>query len=312
MDDKTLANIRNSLYMLPDLNKRLEDLKYRIYDAEKEVQSLLSKFNEETHDVEKLEKESLSVTILKLVGKYENRLDKEMQEALAAKVSYDKAVDMVKELKNQYDEALGRISKLQEDRRIYEKELQDRENQLLNNINDEASIKYKELEALREQLAKELLETKEAYRAAERAINTAETARDHLESADDWASYDVWTKGGIFSHIAKYDHIDEAQSEFNRLAAQLKELQKELTDVNLFDKFELNVIDDTTRMVDFWFDNIFTDLNVRDKIRDDLDQLYRLDSQVNKIIKRLENKSSEINKKLEEIEEKKKDLLIND
>lgn len=310
MEGNKLAEIRNNLTMLPELKNRLEKLNDRIHDAEQDLQKLLSKLNAESYDVEKLKKDSLSATILKFIGRYEGRLDKEMQEALAAKINYDKADIKVNDLKNERNEILSRITKLQDDKVFYEEELEIREKMLMNNVNAEVTIKYKKLEIAREQLVKQLLETNEASRAAIKAKDTASSAMESLESAENWATFDVWTKGGILSHMAKYDQIDNAQSEFNRLASQLKDLQKELSDVNLFDNLEMTEIGHTTRVIDFWFDNIFTDLNVRDKIRNDMEQLDRLCFQLNNIIRKLENNNSAINKKLNDIENRKKDLLI--
>lgn len=310
MDNNKLAEIRNNAATLPELKSRLKKLNNRVQDSEYAVEALLSKLNKETYDVERLKKDSLSATLLKFIGQYEGRLDKEMQEALGAKINYDKAVNTVRVLKSEQQELLGKINMLEKDRLLYQEELEKRERILMNNMNDEATIEYRRLEAEQEQLAKQLVETKEASRAANKVMDTASTAKQHLEGAESWATFDVWTRGGIFSHMAKYDNIDNAQSEFNTLAIQLEELQKELSDVNLFENLEITEIDDTTRAIDFWFDNIFTDLNVREKIREDMDQLDRLSFKLNAIIKKLENNNFEIKTKLNEIEEKKKDLLI--
>jgi hypothetical protein len=312
MDSKKLADIKNKLSMLPELKDRLKKLNDRIYKEEQNVQKLLSELNAESYDVEKLQKDTLSVTLLRVIGRYEGRLDKEMQEALAAKLNYDKAADTVIELKNEGIEISGRITELENESSLYEEELKNREKVLMNNINDETAIKYKQLEAERKLLTKQLLETKEAARAASKVKNSADEVINQLNSADDWATYDVFTKGGIFSHMAKYEHIDNAQSEINRLAIQLKELRKELSDVNLLDNLEITNIDNAARAFDFWFDNIFTDLNIRDKIRNDIEKLMKLCSQVDSIIEELQNVDLNINNKLDDIESRKKDLLINE
>jgi hypothetical protein len=312
MDSKKLADIKNKLSMLPELKDRLKKLNDRIYKEEQNVQKLLSELNAESYDVEKLQKDTLSVTLLRVIGRYEGRLDKEMQEALAAKLNYDKAADTVIELKNEGIEISGRITELENESSLYEEELKNREKVLMNNINDETAIKYKQLEAERKLLTKQLLETKEASRAASKVKNSADEVINQLNSAEDWATYDVFTNGGIFSHMAKYEHIDNAQSEINRLAIQLKELRKELSDANLLDNLEITNIDSATRAFDFWFDNIFTDLNIRDKIRNDIEKLMKLCSQVDSIIEELQNVDLIINNKLDDIESRKKDLLINE
>lgn len=95
MDNERLAEVRNNISRLPGLEERLEKLCSRISEAEEEVKGLLNRFQKESLDVERLEKDSLSSTILKLIGKYGDKLNKETQEMIEAKLAYDKAVQKV-------------------------------------------------------------------------------------------------------------------------------------------------------------------------------------------------------------------------
>ncbi len=111
--------------------------------------------------------------------------------------------------------------------------------------------------------------------------------------------------------MSKYNNIDNAESEFNKLSSQLKDLQKELHDVKMMEISEVSGIDSTTRAIDFWFDNIFTDLKVRGKIRSDIEQVNNLLGKLRRIISRLENNKKSINRKISDVENKKKDLILN-
>lgn len=55
--------------------------------------------------------------------------------------------------------------------------------------------------------------------------------------------------------MTKYNHIDNAQTDFDILSSQLRELRKELMDIDFAVDFQLTGIDSTTRMIDFWFDS---------------------------------------------------------
>jgi uncharacterized protein YukE len=310
MESEKLKEIRNNLSMLPVLQERSEKLDSRINEAEDDVWSLLRKFEEESLDVEQLKKESFSTTFLKLVGKYEGKLDKESQEVLAAKIEYDKASERIKELYSDRDELMNRISALKAEQQTYENELKSREEIILGVLNSEISAQYKKLGAEEEMLSKQLIETEEALNAAHRVKNTAQSAMQHLDSAEGWATYDVWFKGGIFSYVAKYDHIDEAQSDFNKLHSQMRDLQKELSDIDALDIPVVCGIDSTTRSIDFWFDNIFTDLSVREQIRDDIEQIRVIFGEIDGIISRIERKKAEIHKALENIGQRKNELII--
>lgn len=310
MENERLIEIRNNLVMLPILEERLRKLRYEIKNAEENVELLLNKYEEESLDVEQLKKDSLSTTILKFIGKYEGKVTKETEEMFIAKMEYDKATGRVKELHVERDDLTRRISALNQEKGIYEDELEKREEIIKRNITSETSIKYTQLESEQKLLSTQLVETDEAIRAANKVISTADSAMEHLDSAESWATFDVWTKGGIFSHIAKYGHIDDAQEASNRLSSQMKDLQKELADVNYSGGTSFTGIDSTTRAIDFWFDNIFTDLNVRDRIRDDSDRLRELRGKIQEIIRKLKSNKSEIYKKLGDIELRKNDLII--
>lgn len=310
MDNEKLMDIRNSLYRLPSLEERLKKLAVRLTEAQEDVNSLRMKYEAEAYDVERLEKESLSTTVLKLFGAYEGKLNKETEEMIAAKLAFDRATDHVKQLLAERDELSSRVSALRNDKLLYEAELGKRELEVSRSVTGEKSAKYRQLEDEKKELYKQLVETDEAIRAAERAKETAKRIIKHLDSADNWATYDVWFKGGIISHMAKYSHIDDAEADFNKLSSQMRELRRELKDVNMSSLPGFSGIDSTTRAVDFWFDNIFTDLNVRSRIRNDKDQAHNMVSMIQSIIAKLDNNKRTIKGQLSSIDQQKNDLLL--
>lgn len=309
MDNETLKQMRSSLARLTIVNKRLAKLRNEIAETEMKVKSLEEKYEKEYIDVEQLKKDSLSVTLLKFAGKYDNKVTKETEEMLAAKMEYDKASARLNELYIERDELGRNKSELNRNKHLYEEELKRRKNKIRNSMNNEASTIYRRYEDEQEVLARQLVETEEALRASRRVKITSASAMKHLDSAENWATFDVWTRGGILTHMAKYNHVDNAQTDFNRLNSRLRDLHKELADVNMHPGF--TGIDGTTRAVDFWLDNIFTDLHVRNRIRDDKERLRVLRGKINNIINKLTDNKNEINKKLDEIEHKKNNLIIN-
>lgn len=310
MENKSLLELRNNLALLPVLEERLEKLRQKISLEEEKVRLLLERYEAEALDVEHMKKDSLSVTIIKLLGKYEGRVTKETEEMLAAKMEYDKASGRVKELQGEEAELADRLRSLKQQKRSYEEELEKREQVIKSGVAGEASVKYKLLSVEQDNLSKTLVETEEALRAANKVTDTIDSASSHLDSAESWATFDVWTRGGIFSHIAKYGHLDEAQNDANRLDSQLEDLQKELKDVNFSETTGFSGIDSTTRAIDFWFDNIFTDLNVRSRIREDNESLNNLRSKISEISNKLDGIQSGLRKKLKAIEQEKNDLIL--
>lgn len=311
MDNIDMPELRKQLAALPVLQEKLQTVLRKIDEAKKSVDGLLKKYEAESLDVEKLQKDSLRTLILKNFGRYEDKLDKESDEMLAAKLEYDRACVRLNELKAARSEIEDRIVRLNRDKGIFEDELKRREEAVKCNADSAVSIKYRELEAEQDLLAKRLVETEEARHAANRALSTAGSAMEHLRSAENWATFDAWTRGGIISHMAKYQNIDSAEEDFHRLNSQLEDLGRELKDISLSGISGIDGIDSATRTVDFWFDNIFTDLNVRRRIGDDYERMSELCGRINGIVNKLDGDIADIRSRLKELDQKKNDLLVN-
>jgi hypothetical protein len=310
MEKEKLREIFNKLNELPILEVRMGKLIHQIHEAEVSVKQLKYKYNSESLDVEKLLKESFSAKFFQFIGKYEGKLTKEKQEELAAKLEYDKACARVDQLYAEREELSVRINTLKNDELLYRNELERRREEIIRNANSEGYMSYKKLEDRISAFSRQNIEINEALRAADKTIDIVKGAEDNLKSAEGWATYDVWVKGGIFSHMAKYDSIDSAEAAFGLLEDQLKNLHKELTDVNIQVSSELIHIDSATRAIDFWFDNIFTDLNVRSMIQENLEKLNELYEQINAVKRTLEQSKINIHKELDKLEKEKDELLI--
>lgn len=310
MENVDLQEIRTRLSTIPVLEGRIERLRTQICEAEKAVYAFEKKYEAETQDVERLEKESFSAFFLRLIGQYEGKLTKETQEQLAAKTAYDDACTRLYELQQERRELLERIGALKQEQRTYESVLAERRSALLQNTGSGAHARYMEIEAQLNELAHQNVETDEALRAANRVIATAESALSSLESAHGWATYDIWGGGGIISHVAKYDHIDAAEAQMSRLRSQIAALEDELKDVRLQTSISLQNISSTTRAVDFWFDNIFTDLNVRSMISENQEQLRSLCRKVQRAVDVLRENKGEIRAQTKRLEASREALLI--
>lgn len=310
MNSNKLREMKQDLAALPILEERIKKLQSMASEAEGNLNKLLSGFEKESMDVERLKKDSFSTTLLKFTGKYDNKMDKETREMLDAKIEYDKAVHLLKELNSQSEEIGRRISGLKIEKRIYEAEIKSRKQILLNEFENDISKKYKELEKESESLHCQIVEIDESIMAARRVNSTANSAIKHLESAEGLANYDVWLKGGALIHMAKYELIDDAEEDFNRLSSQLKDLKKELLDIDMIDLSGVTSIDSITRIFDYWFDNIFTDINVLDQIRKNMVEIARLMKRIDELITKLLKKKEECKNNIKDKENRMSELLI--
>lgn len=285
-------------------------LKESIREADYNLTVLTTKYESEQYDVEKLKKDSLSTLMIKLFGKYEDKFEKESKEMLDAKLKLDEASTRLLELEDEYETVNNRLIELRRSKITYDLELKKREETAKNTLLEEGSKEYKEVLEKIDTCRKEKIEIEEALTAARRAYSVAESAKIHLEKAESHATYDVWFKGGIINHMLKYGNIDEAENYINRLSSCLKELEKELSDININNSPQIEGISGSQRAVDLWFDNIFTDLNVRDKIRGNIHEINSTMSTIHKITRKLEERKIDVLRRISAFEGEKEKLLL--
>jgi hypothetical protein len=299
--------LRDSVSALRALENKLCFLQDAISSAQQESSALLLRYEQERRDVENIERESFSAFLFRLVGKYEDKLEKEQREEIEAKLAYDRAAARLQALNAEHDGLAARISALRADERAYHDELEARRARI---SQSPGGARYAELENERSGIISQTVEIEEAQAAGLRARDTAQLALKSLESARGWATYDAITRGGIISHIAKYSHIDEAEQIFNTLSSQLRDVKAELTDVHGLSTPGLTEITSTQRAVDFWFDNIFTDMSVRGKIVENIEQIKGLLNKLDKTEAALTAKLRETEAQLAENGRRQEEVLV--
>jgi len=270
-----LLEKRDRVLTLPALENRMTLLEEEIREAEDDLSKLREQYKRENRNVERLEKESFSALLLRLVGKLETRLEETKLDEINAKLAYDRASTHIGNLMDEKLELTSRISALKAEEKTYSAELEARRIQIAKQLNEPQGIRYAELGLERNNIISQISKLGEALRVASLSASTARKIATSLDKAEGWATADIFI-GGILVHLAKYSHIDDAENNFHILSSQLRELMYELRDVPDLTIPSLNIISSTQRTIDFWFSNIFTSLSVRDKIEDNAEEISKL------------------------------------
>jgi len=272
--------VRNQL---PVLQRRASQLRQRLQELNGQLTEQRRTVAGEQADVDRLQGRTLGNYLLQLSRQMDKRQQKEEEELIQARRKLD---ELIQEKEYQQQELAGlesRILDAQSADRLWQEGLLARKSWLENPLNAAAAAAYRQLQEQLRQEQEQLTEIGQAVDAARRAGATAMEMDGQLESADNWGTYDVWVKGGIISHMAKYDHIDTANAMMNQLTSQLRDLRRELADIRMSADFSLNAYSSGSRAFDFFFDNIFTDLSVRDRIREDRDTVREIRGQLNQL-----------------------------
>lgn len=125
-----------------------------------------------------------------------------------------------------------------------------------------------------EALATELGAAREVSRELDEALIAARRARDRfdavlrvLASAESWATFDLFG-GGFVTDMVKHSKIDEAQGLMRQADDAVRRLQRELADVDLVAGVDSVGVTEGTKLMDMFFDDIFSAMSVRRSVQD--------------------------------------------
>lgn len=261
------------------LEKKLENMKNSVVQRQGQIEEFRYVLEKEKHDYEVLEGNSMSQIIAKITGNYEAKLEKEYREYIAAKQHYDELIYQLEyanqevrnlegEIINTSNEVTNKLRQIK-NRYQYSEESQDYYGEVNNLL-----CKRKEYE--------------EAIDAVRQTLYYAEEVMKHLKKASDASTWDM-LGGELFADILKYSSLDKVGSAVAAMKNSAVNMKAELSDINIEFNINLDYIDSRTRTFDVLFDNFFSDIQVRDRISNNInlmceyvDRLYELECRLNK------------------------------
>lgn len=304
----------DSLHKLSERVERKRQLTVLLDSARRQVSELTEKtaqlkaqWQKEQQDVERLEKASLTALLYDLLGKKQERLEKEQREALAAAAKYRSAQMELESLLRSRDAYWAELRELADCEADFEAAKQSRA-VALKAESGETGQRLIELEAALGMLENRKRELDEAIVAGSRAANVAKQVQKELDSAESWGVWDL-LGGGMLTQIAKHDHLDQAQTLVERLQEQLRCFRTELADVEISAELEVRV-DDFLRFADWFFDGLIVDWSVQSKIEDAQDRVYAVQEQIAQCLRRLAWMQSETQESQKKVGQELEALLL--
>ena len=272
------------------LVSKLEDLKAQKSALVKKVEELMKQVEKEDLDVKNLEGKSISHIFYTILGNLDEKLEKEREEALAARLKYDQACMDLRNVEDNIARLELEEAKNRDWKAIYQKIYNEKKEQLIRSASktgEEILNLSQQITALRS-YGKEL---KEAVEAGEDVLTHLEVASKSLNSAEGWGAWDLMG-GGFFSDLAKHSHIDEAKVEVSKAQVKLSHFRSELADIKVISNLSIE-ISDFEKFADFFFDGLFADWHMQSKIKDSLESVERTKNQVNHVLKKLKSMEKE-------------------
>ena len=306
--DEKLRQLQEDMARKRRLQKQMADLESRKKQLEVREAQLREIRDREQGDVEKLEGRSLSKFFLLVTGKLEDQLTQERREAAEAAVRHDALVKELEDVKASISDIRRELNgKLYSVEMVYERTLREKKEAMLAS-GDPRAQRLMELEEQIGNLGIQKKELQEAIDAGKYALRIADSIQSSLSSAENWGTWDMVGGGGIISHMAKHNHLDEAQGKVESLQKALGRFRTELADVRVAASLTVN-IEGFTRFADYFFDGIFVDWAVQDRIRNASGQVYEVRRKVEQALGKLENMKAETERKQAALQKEQEALL---
>ena len=306
--DEKLQQLQEQMARSKQLEAMIKELRNQRDSLTAQVRELESIKLEEQADVDRLEGRSLAAFFYNVIGKMDEQLDKERQEAYAARVKYDAAARELEGVEADLRRYESELSALRGCEHRYDEVLKEKADAIkaAGGSNGEEILKLEERNAFLESQKKEL---QEAISAGNAALSTTQQVLSSLDSAEGWGTGELFG-GGLVADLAKHSHKEEAQGAIDQLPSQLRRFKTELADVTIQADMQVNV-DGFLRFADYFFDGLFADWAVLDKINQSQSQVQNTKSQIASVLSRLDSMMRTLEQEQVQIKSK-LDTLVRD
>lgn len=278
--------------------KRLEAMLKELRSQQEPLQKRVSQLEQimlrERRDVDRLEGRSLAAFFYHMSGKMDEKLDTERREYYAARVKYDASVRELEAIEQDIEATEEDLADLADCEARYAKAMEEKRLAVEAAGTPEAETLLKQEEEL-SYLTSQERELAEAIEAGTVALRTTAEAMQIIETAKDWATFDL-LGGGFLADLAKHDKLDQGQKLIEDLQVQLQRLNRELSDVTIRSCLQVN-IDGMLKFADIFFDGLLADSTVLNRIKQSLAQVSQTREDILIILRQLQNELEEVRHK---------------
>lgn len=296
MAELTLKMLQQQVAEKKLLDAKCKELKAQRKTVSERCNALEKTMHREQADVERLEGRSLAAAFYQLMGKIDEKRDEERQQAYAARVKYDAAARELSSIEIDLSTVQTRAQTLEGCEQQYQQALEER----ISALKTEKNVLAEQIlasDARIEEWKAERRELKEAIAAGKKALATVEEILEHLEDAESYGYWDVFSNG-VIPDMIKHGELDEAQEKIEQLQVELRRFKTELADVEIQADIQVTV-DRFLKFADFFFDGLFADWAVMDHIETAQEQVKDTKKQIKKVLSMLQKMQQHLAEELE-------------
>ena len=290
------------------ITRQMETLDQQIQAHEHIRRQLFEVFTKEKQDVYRLDQLTVSNVWRRLRGTQETQRTIEEEEAARAELKlreHEAMIDTLRRDRHQLYETWLPFDGLEAEwaALLREKERHLRMDPTFHQELDTLSDQQVEQEGL-------LIELKEAYGAGVEARKRIVSTLDHLERAHGWSTYDTFFGGGLIATSLKHEALDDSEQTMHFLQRALERFGRELQDVTTLTA-ELNVERGSLlQFADYFLDDIISEWTLHGRINDSLEQLRRLDRDIERLLTMLAERTEATRQRHELLVAERKRLIV--
>lgn len=248
------------------------------------LNKLSAELEKESEDVIKLESSNITSLFYAILGTKENKLEKEKQELLKARLKYDQCKSNMDFLAKESKRIVDEINQTESCEAEYEV-LLNKKLEAINLQDKKTSDELRKLIKRKESMKANIIEIDEAIKAGEDALIAIEKTINELEKAEGWGVVDI-LGGGFLTTAVKYNHVDEAGHYAEETQRTLGRFKREMSDITMITGTEI-AIGTFETFADYFFDGLIFDWVVQSEIGKSLDAVKNTKNQIDKAMSKL-------------------------
>ncbi len=295
-----LEALKEGMYRHNKSSSTIHNLTQLLIQQEDKLNSLKAILDKETLDFEKISKMSITGIFYTILGSRDEHIEKERQEALAAKLKYDSAKEQVEYTKNEIQRLTKEVDSTKHCETRYNLLIKEKR-KILTQSNGDRADEILKLEGKVLHCTNMVREVDEAISAGNAVENELIKTRNSLGSAEGWGKWDMWGGGGLLTNAIKHSHIDDARSSIGNIQSLLSRFKTELADIKIESNINIDISHFDT-FADFFFDGLIVDWMIQKKINDSQESVEHVKNQVSKALRHLDSMKAHLNKEKQQLE----------
>lgn len=304
--NERLVEVKENMRLKTKYEDHIERLHSYIKKEEQNRYKLRTQLESEQEDVTRLETFTLTNIFYTITGRKLEKIDKEQQEVLTAKLKYSESVQTIRDMEQEMAEYQKKMLSVSRANEEYQQILREKERL----IHDENSVWSEQLYDIAEKeanLTGALKEYGEAIAAGRQAVSTLNMAVRSLQSAKNWSTVDM-IGGGLITTAMKHSNFDDAKHYIHSSQSTLRQFQEELLDIK--NHYEANVeIGGMLTFADYFFDGFIVDWIVHGKINESYSQTQSTLASVTRVLNDITNQKDRLENELQTIKQERLNLV---